>query len=425
MDIQQYAFNLANQAQQAKTSIATAKSKVKNLALASIANAIIANKANILAANQQDLSESSNKLSTALIDRLQITEQGIDHIVASLEKVIQLPDPVGNMSEVVRQDSGVNVGKMRVPLGVIAMIYESRPNVTIEAASLAIKSGNCIILRGGSESINSNIALYKAIQQGLQNAGLDKNIVQLVENLDRQVINHLISLDTHIDIIIPRGGKSLIKAIANNSSIPVIKHLDGICHVYIDKDADINMAHKIAINSKVQRPAVCNAMETLLIHKNIAPIALANLVTEYLHAQVELRICQQCHNLLNKLNHKDVSQCKLANEQDWHTEYLAPILSIKIVENIESAISHINTYGSGHTDSIVTETIKRANSFLAQVNSSSVLLNTSTRFADGFEYGLGAEIGISTDKLHVRGPVGLLGLTSEKYVVTSAGAIKE
>jgi glutamate-5-semialdehyde dehydrogenase len=419
MDIVQYMRALGQQARCAASEISRCTTKQKNNALLAIATAVSDHRQAILKANAQDIKLATAKVDAAMLDRLRITGNTIDAMLASLQQVALLPDPVGNIDNLSMQASGIVLGKMRVPLGVIGMIYESRPNVTLEAASLCLKSGNAVILRGGSEALHSNLAIYAAIQQGLQASEMCTDIVQLVSTTDRAAVGQLLTMEEYIDVIIPRGGKSLIKRISQEARVPVIKHLDGICHVYIDQNADLQQAHTIAINSKTHRYGVCNAMETLLLHKQVAADVLPQLVSDYLAKEVELRVCSNSRALLN-----NDQRLKLASEADWSTEYLAPILSIKLVDGLEDAIAHINTYGSGHTDSIVTKDIAASQQFLREVDSSSVMLNTSTRFADGFEYGLGAEIGISTDKMHVRGPVGLTGLTSEKYIVTSDGAVR-
>ncbi|MFP5348276.1 MAG: glutamate-5-semialdehyde dehydrogenase, partial [Gammaproteobacteria bacterium] len=333
-----------------------------------------------------------------------------------LRQIAQLPDPVGEISELRMRPSGIQVGRMRVPLGVVGIIYESRPNVTADAAGLCLKSGNAAILRGGSEAIHSNCAIAACIHEGLQQAGLPADAVQVIDTTDRAAVGELITLKAHVDVIVPRGGKSLIERITNEATIPVIKHLHGVCHVYIDDKADLDKAVKIAFNAKCQRYGTCNTMETLLVHRDIAARALPPLVKLYREQNVELRGCDATR--------RHVPDIKAATEEDWHTEYLAPILSIRVVDGVDQAIEHIAKYGSQHTDSIVTEDITRALRFLREVDSSSVMVNASTRFADGFEYGLGAEIGISTDKLHARGPVGLEGLTSQKFIVLGDGHVR-
>jgi glutamate-5-semialdehyde dehydrogenase len=348
---------------------------------------------------------------------LALTENGIQAMVEGLKQVAGLPDPVGEINDLRFMPSGIQVGQMRVPLGVIGIIYESRPNVTVDAAALCLKSGNACILRGGSEAIHSNQAIASCITQGLKSAELPAEAVQIVATADRDAVGELITMSQYVDIIVPRGGKGLIERISKEATIPVIKHLDGICHVYIDDKADIDKAVRIAVNAKTHRYGVCNAMETLLVAESIAKRVLPLLVEQYLEKGVELRGCLKTCSL--------ISEAARATETDWHTEYLAPILSIRIVSGIDEAIDHINRYSSSHTEAIVTEDYTLARRFLREVDSSSVMVNASTRFADGFEYGLGAEIGISTDKLHARGPVGLKGLTSLKYIVLGDGHIRQ
>jgi glutamate-5-semialdehyde dehydrogenase len=355
-------------------------------------------------------------LDAVLLDRLTLNASRIDAMITGLHQVASLPDPVGEISDLNYQPSGIQVGRMRVPLGVIGIIYESRPNVTIEAASLCLKAGNACILRGGSESLHSNQAIASAIHSGLLQAGLPETAVQVIATTDRDAVGHLIQMPEYVDVIIPRGGRSLIERISQESRIPVIKHLDGICHVYIDAQADLDKALRIAINAKTQRCGTCNTMETLLVSQEIAALLLPALATALQDKQVEMRGCALTRTWLPDLIP--------ATEEDWYTEYLAPILSIRVVAGIDDAIAHINQYGSAHTDAIVTENYSKARQFLREVDSSSVIVNASTRFADGFEYGLGAEIGISTDKLHARGPVGLTGLTSQKFIVFGDGHIR-
>ncbi|EPQ0357154.1 glutamate-5-semialdehyde dehydrogenase, partial [Pseudomonas aeruginosa] len=380
--------------------------------------ALDAARAELSHANEQDLAAGrANGLEPAMLDRLALTPARIDDMIEGLRQVATLPDPIGEIRDMRYVPSGIQIGKMRVPLGVVGIIYESRPNVTIDAASLCLKSGNATILRGGSEAIHSNQAIARCIQQGLAEAGLPAAAVQVVETTDRAAVGALISMPEYVDVIVPRGGKSLIERISREAKVPVIKHLDGICHVYIDVAADLDKAIRVADNAKTQRYAPCNTMETLLVHAGIAERALPPLATIYREKGVELRGDAATRALLGA----DVLE---ATEEDWRTEYNAPILSIRIVDGLDAAIEHINTYGSQHTDAIITENFSDARRFLAEVDSASVMVNASTRFADGFEYGLGAEIGISTDKLHARGPVGLEGLTSEKYVVFGDGHVR-
>ena len=401
----------------ASKALRSASTKCKNNALIGIAKAIKTYSNDILEANKKDLKNArKNKLSASLLERLLLDQTGINNIITSLKQIINLPDPIGEISNLCYRPSGIQVGKMCTPLGVIAIIYESRPNVTIDAAALCLKSGNVAILKGGSEAIYSNLALYKCIRLGLLSAGLSEKSIQLIDVTSRKAVTELIKHHEFIDVIIPRGGRELIENISTHSKIPVVKHLHGICHIYIDKLANREKAIQIAFNAKTRRYGVCNAMETLLVHADVAQDVLPGLVQKFQEKGVELRGCIRTQKI--------ISAMKTATEEDWHTEYLAPILSIRTVQTMKEAISHIETYGSGHTEVIVTENYKRARSFLTEVDSSSVMVNASSSFADGFEYGLGAEIGISTDKLHVRGPVGLEGLTSKKYVVLGDGHIR-
>ncbi|MDD1627039.1 MAG: glutamate-5-semialdehyde dehydrogenase [Methylococcaceae bacterium] len=409
---------LGLQARKAGREISRAESGKKNLALLKIAEAIESNHDLLITENQKDLAAGKqNGLDAALLDRLALTSAGIQAMVEGLKQVAALPDPVGEISDLSYRPSGIQVGQMRVPLGVIGIIYESRPNVTVDAAALCLKSGNACILRGGSESLHSNQAIAACIAKGLEAAGLPAQAVQVVATTDRTAVGELITMKQYVDVIVPRGGKSLTERISQDATIPVIKHLDGICHVYIDDKADIDKAVKIAVNAKTHRYGVCNAMETLLVAESIAAKVLPLLAEIYLEKGVELRGCLKTCSL--------IPQCSRATEEDWHTEYLAPVLSIKIVHGIDEAMEHINKYSSSHTEAIVTEDYTLARRFLREVDSSSVMVNASTRFADGFEYGLGAEIGISTDKLHARGPVGLKGLTSLKYIVLGDGHIRQ
>ncbi len=416
MDVTAYMTQVGQQARAASREMAKANTGVKNAALMAIAAAIESQRPALAEANRIDLENGrANGLEPAMLDRLELTPARIDGMIEGLHQVAALPDPVGAISDMNYRPSGIQVGKMRVPLGVIGIIYESRPNVTVEAASLCLKSGNATILRGGSEAINSNQAIARCIADGLEAAGLPHNAVQIVETTDRAAVGELITMPDYVDVIVPRGGKGLIERISNDARVPVIKHLDGICHVYIDIEADPGKAIKIALNAKTHRYGVCNAMETLLVHDQIADLILPKLAALYAEKGVELRGCAKTQSIIS---------CVAASEDDWSTEYLAPILAIRVVDNIDAAIDHINTYSSQHTESIVTENYTLARRFLTEVDSSSVMVNASTRFADGFEYGLGAEIGISTDKIHARGPVGLEGLTSQKYIVLGDGHIR-
>jgi glutamate-5-semialdehyde dehydrogenase len=418
VNIKEYINDLGINAKRAGREISRTKSSKKNSALLKIAEAIEANAEFLISENQKDLDAGkANGLDAAMLDRLAITPKSIQSMVEGLKQVAALPDPVGEISDLSYRPSGIQVGQMRVPLGVIGIIYESRPNVTVDAAALCLKSGNACILRGGSEAIHSNQAIAGCIAEGLNESGLPVEAVQIVATTDRQAVGELITMNHCVDVIVPRGGKSLIERISKDATIPVIKHLDGICHVYIDDNADIAKAINVAVNAKTHRYGVCNAMETLLIAESIADRVLPPLAEKYIEKGVELRGCPKTCQL--------IPDCKTATEEDWLTEYLAPILSIKIVDGLDEAIEHINHYGSLHTDAIVTEDYSKARRFLREVDSSSVMVNASTRFADGFEYGLGAEIGISTDKLHARGPVGLKGLTSLKFIVLGDGHIRE
>ena len=389
----------------------------RNKILSTIISGLKDNKAQIFKKNAIDIeSARKNKMSDALIDRLLINNKRILSMVDGLRKIKSIPDTLYKTSNKIKQPSGITVEQMRVPLGVIGMIYESRPNVTIDSAGLSIKSGNCIILRGGSEAINSNLVLSKIIMDSLKKCNSPKDMVQLIKTTDRTAVSELLSQDQYIDVIIPRGGKSLIKKISHESKIPVIKHLDGNCHVYIDVDAEFNTAMDCTINSKTQRYGVCNAAESLIIHKKFPKSQTIKILNALSQQGVEIRGCKMTKSIFKK--------AVLANETDWYEEYLKPIISVKIVDNIDDAINHIEKYGSKHTDSIITKNQLSQKRFLREVDSSSVMVNTSTRFADGFEYGMGAEIGISTDKIHARGPVGLDGLTNLKFVVTSKGVIR-
>ena len=418
MDIKEYMNDLGVKARKAGREISRTESGKKNLALLKIAEVIEASVDVLASENQKDLAAGkANGLDAAMLDRLALTPKSIQAMAEGLKQVAALPDPVGEITDLSYRPSGIQVGQMRVPLGVIGIIYESRPNVTVDAAALCLKSGNSCILRGGSESIHSNQAIASCISKGLSEAGLPVEAVQIVATADRQAVGELITMSQYVDVIVPRGGKGLIERISKDATIPVIKHLDGICHVYIDDKADIDKAIAISVNAKTHRYGVCNAMETLLVAESIAVKVLPLLAEQYLEKGVELRGCPKTCSL--------IPACVRATEEDWHTEYLAPILSIKIVNGLNEAIEHINYYGSLHTDAIVTEDYSKARRFLREVDSSSVMVNASTRFADGFEFGLGAEIGISTDKLHARGPVGLKGLTSLKYIVLGDGHIRQ
>ncbi len=417
--------NLGMKAQKAFQKMLDVTTKQKNKTLIDIAEKISLNRKTIFEANKKDIiTAKSLGHDAAFINRLTLNEKSIQSMIDGILKIVSLTDPVGEINNIQEQPSGISVGTMRVPLGVILIIYESRPNVTIDAAALSLKSGNAVILRGGSESINSNLELLKICSQTLKNNDMPINSVQLVPTTDRNVVSNLITSEKYIDVIIPRGGKSLIEKISKDAKVPVIKHLDGICHVYIDCYANVDKAVKLTINSKTQRLATCNTLETLLVSEKIANRFLPIICDRLLKKEVELRVCNKSKNILKNKNIKNKNHIKLATTSDWKTEYLRAILSIKIVVDIYDAIDHITKFGSQHTDSIVTENHQNAMLFLKKVDSSSVMVNASTRFADGFEYGLGAEIGISTNKLHARGPVGLKGLTTKKWIVLGNGHIR-
>lgn len=417
MNSSHYMTNLGEAARQASKTIASADTQTKDKALVAIADELVAKQSDILDANAKDIKEAQKKgLADALIDRLTLTSETVENMAKGIVQISELPDPVGEISDMRPRPSGIKVGKMRVPIGVIGMIYESRPNVTADAAGLCLKSGNAVILRGGSESFNSNQIIGQCISTALKTTNLPQGIVQVVKTTDRDAVGQLVTLKDYVDVIIPRGGKGLVERVAKESLIPVIKHLDGVCHVYVDKDADLQKALSIADNAKTQRYGTCNTMETLLIHESIAPTFLPEIGKILSEKNIEIRADDASRiHLLNALN---------AEESDWYEEYLAPILAIKTVSGLDEAIQHISKYGSQHTDAIVTENKSAASRFIREVDSSSVMINASTRFADGFEYGLGAEIGISTNKLHARGPVGLDGLTNLKWVVFGNGEIR-
>jgi glutamate-5-semialdehyde dehydrogenase len=417
LNIKDYMRNLGRRAREASRLMAKASTADKNKALAAIAAAILREREAIEAANREDVAAArAAGMDEAMLDRLALSDKAVATMAEGLEQIAGLADPIGEISDIRYRPTGIQVGRMRVPLGVIGIIYEARPNVTVDAAGLCLKSGNAAILRGGSEAIRCNRALAALVHEGLAAAGLPQAAVQVVETIDRAAVGELITMKEYVDIIVPRGGKGLIERISNEARIPVIKHLDGICHVYIDDDADIAKAVRIADNAKTQRYGTCNTMETLLLAKEIAPRVLPQLARIYVDKGVALRGCEASRALIPGM--------EPATEEDWRTEYLAPILSVRIVDGLDAAIEHINTYGSQHTDAIVTENYTHAMRFLREVDSSSVMVNASTRFADGFEYGLGAEIGISTDKLHARGPVGLEGLTSQKWIVLGNGEVR-
>ena len=417
MDIKSYMQKLGIAAREASRAMAAADTIAKNQALLFIASAILREKSALLAANKQDMDAAkSNGLDAAMLDRLAITEKSINNMAEGLQQIAALPDLIGEMSNFKYRPSGIQIGQMRVPLGVIGIIYEARPNVTADAAGLCIKSGNACILRGGSEAIQCNQVLAKLVHEGLEKAGLPISAVQVIETTDRAAVGELITMKAYVDVIVPRGGKGLIERIAADARIPVIKHLDGNCHVYVDDDADFDKALRILENSKTQRLGTCNTAESLLIARSVAKTMLPKLADMLTKHGIEIRGCAETQAL--------VKEAKAATEEDYYTEYLAAIISCKVVDGLDEAIAHINLHSSQHTEAIVTENYTKARRFLREVDSSSVMVNASTRFADGFEYGLGAEIGISTDKLHARGPVGLEGLTSLKYIVLGDGHVR-
>ena len=417
MDIAAYMADVGQQARAAASLVARSTTLVRNRALLATAEALDAARETLSVANQQDLATGRESgLDAAMLDRLELTPARIDAMIEGLRQVAALPDPIGEITGLTYRPSGIQVGKMRVPLGVIGISSESRPNVTVEAASLCLKSGNATILRGGSEAIHSNQAIARCLGEGLAAAGLPEFAVQVVKTTDRAAVGELITMPRYVDVIVPRGGKGLIERISRDARVPVIKHLDGVCHVYVDSHADPEKALNIAVNAKTHRYGTCNTMETLLVDREIAADILPLLAGAFIEKGVELRGCEQTRAI--------VPEAVVANEADWQAEYLAPVLAVRVVDGLDGAIEHINRYSSQHTDSIVTENYTRARRFITEVDSASVMVNASTRFADGFEYGLGAEIGISTDKIHARGPVGLEGLTSQKYVVFGDGHIR-
>jgi len=409
---------IAQNAKNASRVLATLSTEEKDKALLVIAREIKKNKSKVLSANTIDIENAKkSKLSPALIDRLTLTSERIENICKSLKQLTKLLDPVGKILSKTTRPNKLRIEKISVPIGVIGIIYESRPNVTVDAASLCLKAGNAVILRGGKESINSNIALYQIMINSLRKTKVPSNSIQMIKSTDRKIVNHMLKMDKYIDLIIPRGGKGLIEFVVKNSTIPVIKHSDGICHIYVDKDADIDIAKAVCLNAKVQRPGVCNAMETLLVHRDIAKVFLPQMIDMFKNAKVEIRGCKKTKEI--------VPEIKQAKKEDWSTEYLDLILSIKIVSSEQEAIDHINTYGSCHSDAIITKTSSSADKFLKEVDSATVYVNSSIRFTDGGEFGLGAEIGISTGKLHARGPMGLEELTTYKYLVFGKGQVRE
>lgn len=418
MDIKQYMQQLGSNARLASREMAKATTGAKNSALQFIADNIMQSRAQLIEENAKDLAAGkADGLDDALLDRLALNDERIEGMAEGLRQIAALADPVGEVTDLNYRPSGIQVGRMRVPLGVVGIIYESRPNVTADAAGLCLKSGNAAILRGGSEAAHSNKAIALCVQAGLEKAGLPATAVQVIEVTDRAAVGELITMPQYVDVIVPRGGKGLIERISAEARVPVIKHLHGVCHVYIDAKANRSKAIEIAFNAKTHRYGVCNAMETLLVDDSVADSILPELCERYINEGVELRGCEKTRDL--------VQSARAATEEDWDTEYLAPILSIRVVDGLEGALDHIHKHSSGHTESIVTDDLGAARRFLSEVDSSSVMVNASTRFADGFEYGLGAEIGISTDKIHARGPVGLEGLTSQKYIVIGDGHIRK
>lgn len=416
--IDEMMHELGRNAKTASRQLVSASTADKNVALNATADAIIQRQAELIAENKKDLDAGRERgLSDALIDRLELNVERIASMADGLRQIAALPDPVGEISDMSFRPSGIQVGHMRVPLGVVGIIYESRPNVTADASGLCLKSGNAAILRGGSEAAHSNHAIARCIHDGLRAAGLPMAAVQVVPTIDRHAVSALVQMEDYVDVIVPRGGKGLIERVSADARVPVIKHLHGVCHVYIDADADVDKAVAVALNAKTQRYGTCNTMETLLVSDSIASTVLPLLAKEYQEKGVELRGCQRTRAI--------ITECKAATEEDWHEEYLAPILSIRVVDGLDQALDHIDTYSSRHTESIISENYTATQRFLREVDSSSVMVNASTRFADGFEYGLGAEIGISTDKIHARGPVGLHGLTSQKYIVLGDGHIRQ
>ena len=417
MNVKSYIDKMVRDAKKASRLMATADTSVKNAALEQMALNLINSKEILIVENEKDLrAAEENGLSAAMIDRLRLTDQRIEAMAEGIREVINLSDPVGEVMEEIVRPNGLDIQKIRVPIGVIIIIYESRPNVTADAASLCLKTGNATILRGGKESIHSNIAIYRQISTALEKVGLDKNAIQVIETADREAVGHLLKSDEYVDLVIPRGGESLIRNVVENSTIPVIKHYKGVCHVYVDEHADTDMAREVCLNSKLQRPGTCNAMETMLVHEKISGTFLPDIYKGMSDAGVELRGCEKSREIIPEI--------KQAVEDDWSAEYLDKILSVKIVSSIDDAIDHISIYGSSHSDTIVTENKSNANKFTDEVDSAAVYVNASTRFTDGFEFGMGAEIGISTDKLHARGPMGLKELTSYKYIIHGTGQIR-
>lgn len=425
-DITAYMQQVGQQAREASRLLAAANTGAKNAALMAIHEVMLAGKDTILAANKIDMDNGqNNNLDAALLDRLELNEDRFNGMLQGLKDVAALPDPIGEVSDMTFRPSGIQLGKMRVPLGVVGMIYESRPNVTLEAASLALKSGNAIILRGGSEAFESNQAIAKCVLEGLKQAGLPEHGVQVLQTTDRAAVGELITMTDYVDVIVPRGGKSLIARISADAKVPVIKHLDGNCHTYIDADADPEIAIKVSVNAKTHRYGTCNTMETLLVDSGVAETMLPKIAEAIIEADeaMQLRVDSAAKSILVG-NSKLDGHISDASDEDWDTEYLAPVLAVKVVDGLDAAIAHINKHGSHHTDVIITDNYTKSQRFIREVDSASVMINASSRFADGFEYGLGAEIGISTDKIHARGPVGLNGLTSQKWIVYGHGEVR-
>ncbi len=418
MNVKAYIDKIVSDAKKASRQTSIASTSVKNAALEQMALNLINSKNMLMTENEKDLKAAeANGLSSAMIDRLRLTDSRIEAMAEGIREVIGLSDPVGEITEEIVRKNGLDIKKVRVPIGVIIIIYESRPNVTADAASLCLKTGNVTILRGGKESIYSNIAIFRQISDALEKVGLDKNAIQVIETADREAVSYLLKADEYVDLVIPRGGEGLIRNVVENSTIPVIKHYKGVCHVYVDEFADPDMAREVCLNSKLQRPGTCNAMETMLVHEKISKTFLPDIFKSMSEAGVELRGCEKSRKVL-----PDITQ---ATEDDWSSEYLEKILSVKVVSSIDNAIDHISTYGSSHSDCIITEDKSNAQKFTYEVDSAAVYINASTRFTDGFEFGMGAEIGISTDKLHARGPMGLKELTSYKYIVHGSGQIRQ
>jgi glutamate-5-semialdehyde dehydrogenase len=417
MNVKDYVDTIVKDARNASRLMATVSSSAKNAALEQIAHNLLSSKTTLMSENEKDLKAAKKEgLSSAMIDRLRLTDSRIEAMAEGIREVINLTDPVGEIMEDSVRPNGLQIQKVRVPIGVIIIIYESRPNVTADAASLCLKTGNATILRGGKESIHSNIAIYRQISSALEKVGLDKKAIQVIETTDREAINYLLKADEYVDLVIPRGGEGLIRTVVENSTIPVIKHYKGVCHTYVDEFANLNMAKDVCLNAKIQRPGTCNAMETMLVHRKIANTFLPDAYKVMSEAGVELRGCEKSCKILPDI--------KSATEEDWSTEYLEKILSVKVVSSIEDALNHISAYGSSHSDAIITENKTNAEKFTDEVDSAAVYVNASTRFTDGYEFGMGAEIGISTDKLHARGPMGLNELTSYKYIVHGNGQIR-